>query len=282
MSCMGILGLLLASSLSGCSAAPPRPLAGQPAATPPVSLIPWAFIPAGRFDMGNPYDRGQMPLHIVLVSGFWMDRTEVTNGQYEQCVLAGVCDLPASSSSYSRPAYFDNSQYSTYPVVYVDWNDADSFCRWAGGRLPTEAEWEHAARGSDDRRYPWGDQAPERSLSNFDFNVGDTAPVGIHPLGASPYGVLDMAGNVEEWVADWFEAGYASQSPISDPEGPANTGVRVVRGGSWLDNLNMVRADIRLGYPPDSAFINLGFRCAESTWATPWGTLGSAGRPNLR
>jgi eukaryotic-like serine/threonine-protein kinase len=229
--------------------------------------------------MGNAVDRGEMPLHRVELRGFWIDPTEVTNAQYSQCMQQGVCRAPARSSSYSRPDYFGNPVYAAYPVVYVTWDDADTFCRWAGGRLPTEAEWEWAARGSDERLYPWGNQAPAPVLLNFDFSVGDTSTVGNYPAGASPYGVLDMAGNVAEWVADWFENDYYAQSPLSDPMGPAATGVRVIRGGSWLDNGNMVRVDLRIGYPPDSAFADIGFRCAESTGPSPGGPLATGRRP---
>ncbi len=231
--------------------------------------------------MGNTYDRGEMPLHRVLLSSFWMDRTEVDNEEYGQCVAKGVCQPPASFSSYSRPDYFGNALYAAYPVIYVTWDDADTFCRWAGGRLPTEAEWERAARGGMGGTYPWGDQPPADSQSNFGFDVGDTSPVGAYPSGASPDGVLDMAGNVAEWVADWFQRDYYSLAPLSDPSGPGATGARVVRGGSWLDDSNMVRADLRLGYPPDSAYVNLGFRCAESTWALP-GLPGAVGGIILR
>lgn len=263
------LGLLLAATLSGCAPeAVPVP-AAAPLQILPIDLIPRVFIPAGEFEMGNSRDRGDMPRHLVQLRDFWIDRTEVTNAQYAQCVLEGVCHPPARSDSYTRPDYFGNPVYGNYPVIYVDWNDADTFCRWAGGRLPTEAEWERAARGSDERMYPWGDETPRPTLVNFRFSIGDTSPVGSYPSGASPYGVLDMAGNVAEWVADSFEGDYYAQSPLSDPTGPVITGTHVVRGGSWLDNPNMVRADLRFGYPSDSAFVNLGFRCAESTWASP-------------
>ncbi len=244
--------------------------------------ISWVLIPPGQFQMGNGYDRGEMPPHRVLLSSFWMDRTEVTNAQYEECVTDAACDPPVRFSSYCRPQYFDDPEYNAYPVVYVNWDDADTYCRWAGGRLPTEAEWEYAARGSDDRSYPWGNQTPERSMLNFDFSVGDTSPVGSYPLGSSPYGVLDMAGNVAEWVADFFENNHYLQSPLSDPTGPVATNAHVVRGGSWLDDPNMVRSDLRLGYPTDSAYTNLGFRCAESTEALPWGTLGMPVSRTLR
>ncbi len=278
---MGALGLLLAATLSSCSPRAVHPSPGSPSLEPLIDRMHLVFIPAGQFGMGNTYDRGVMPLHRVLLRGFWMDRTEVSNAEYGQCVAEGVCQPPTSFSSYTRSEYFGNPTYAAYPVIYVSWDDANSFCRWAGGRLPTEAEWEHAARGEAGGMYPWGDQPPTDSLSNFGFGVGDTSPVGNYPSGASPYGVLDMAGNVAEWVADWFENDYYSLAPLSDPMGPGETGAHVVRGGSWLDNAIMVRSDLRLGYPPDSAYVNLGFRCAESAQALP-GLAGAAGGTILR
>ncbi len=276
------LALLLVAGLPACAPAEAPASAGHRPASPPIDRISWILIPAGDFQMGNTGDRGEMPLHRVLLSSYWMDRTEVTNAQYKECVMSRACDPPVSFRSYSRPRYFDDPAYGAYPVVYVNWNDADTYCRWAGGRLPTEAEWEYAARGPDDRRYPGGNETPERPLLNFDFSIGDTSPAGSYPLGSSPYGVLDMAGNVSEWVSDFFESGYYLQSPLSDPTGPAATDAHVVRGGSWLDDPNMVRSDLRLGYPSDSAYVNLGFRCAESRRAAPWGTLGAIGRHTLR
>jgi formylglycine-generating enzyme required for sulfatase activity len=232
--------------------------------------------------MGNGQDKGVMPPHPVQLRSFWIDRIEVTNAQYAHCVMERVCQPPVRVSSYSRPEYFRNPKYDSYPVIYVTWNDADSFCRWADGRLPTEAEWERAARGLDRRYYPWGNAAPEPSRLNFDFSFGDTSPAGSFPFGASPYGVLDMAGNIAEWVADWFQLDYYATSPISDPTGPVATKSHVVRGGSWPDDPNVVRSDLRVGYLPDSAFVNIGFRCAESTWAPPGGTLGAAGPRTIR
>jgi formylglycine-generating enzyme required for sulfatase activity len=278
---MGTLGLLLSAALSGCA---PESIAAEPTLIPTAPLVdqtPLVFIPAGGFEMGNAYDLDEMPPHRVLLPGFWIDKTEVTNAEYAQCVQQDVCQPPLRRSSYSRPDYIGNPKYDSYPVIYVTWDDADTFCWWAGRRLPTEAEWEHAARGDDGRIYPWHDQPPQPSLLNFDFSVGDTSPVGSYLSGASPYGVLDMSGNVSEWVADWFEKDYYSQSPIYDPMGPAATKARVVRGGSWLDNPNMVRVDLRVGYPPDSAFVNLGFRCAESVLSSQ-GTAPAVGHRALR
>ena len=214
----------------------------------------------------------------MLLRSFWIDQTEVTNGQYAHCVEQRVCQPPQRIASYSIPDYYGNAEYDQYPVIYVNWDDADTFCRWAGRRLPTEAEWERAARGTDERIYPWGDQAPQAGLLNYNLRVGDTAPVGSYPAGASPYRVMDMAGNVAEWVSDWYDPAYYSESAYSDPGGPIATKYRVVRGGSWLDNQYSVRAGLRHFYPPDSAFINLGFRCAESTPAPPASYMGGGHR----
>ncbi len=278
----GASALFLVVCVSGCTpGAPAAAAAVIPTQAALIERMPRVLIPAGDFLMGTTQDKAAMPPHGVELRSFWIDRTEVTNAQYAQCVLQSVCQAPVRSNSYSRPTYFGNPQYADYPVIYVNWDDADTFCRWAGGRLPTEAEWERAARGTDLRLYPWGDQMPDPSLSNYDFSVGDTSRVGAYPFGASPSDVLDMAGNVAEWVADWFDSSYYSQSPLSDPMGPLATGARVVRGGSWLDDPNMVRSDLRLGYPPDSAYIDLGFRCAESTLALP-GFAAGAQRHTLR
>ncbi len=223
------------------------------------------YVPEGEFQMGAEDGRDdEMPAHTVYLDAFWIDQTEVTNGMYSLCVQAGVCDPPNGEGSYSRGAYHGEVQYADYPVINVDWYDAMAYCEWAGRRLPLEAEWEKAARGMDGRVYPWGNASPSNSLLNYNANIGDTTEVGSYPDGASPYGALDMAGNVWEWVADWYDEDYYSNSPASNPLGPSNGDYRALRGGSWLNNEVVVRSACRIGDEPDFWDSLFGFRCALS------------------
>jgi formylglycine-generating enzyme required for sulfatase activity len=224
-----------------------------PPAPTVVSTAGMALIPAGDFFMGSP---GSESSHCL--GQFYIDIYEVTNGDYAACVQAGACDPPRKSSSESRDYYFSNPQYQQYPVVYVSWYDARTFCEWKGKRLPTEAEWEKAARGTDRRVYPWGSQFDGRRLNYCDancryryrdggFNDGyaDTAPIGNYATGTSPYGVHDMAGNVSEWVAD-------SQGSL-----------RVVRGGCWHSLATYARTFARWTNSPSAVDNGVGFRCAR-------------------
>ena len=217
------------------------------------------YVPAGTFSMGsNAGDKDEKPVHKVYLDGYWIDKYEVTNVQYAKCVAAGVCVKPSDTQ------YFENSQYANHPVMYVSWHNANEYCEWAGRRLSTEAEWEKAARGTDGRTYPWGENI-SCEYAQYSSCGGRTVEVGSLPKGASPYGALDMAGNVWEWVADWYDAGYYSKSPAENPGGPASGEYRVLRGGSWLYIEGGVRSADRRGYSPDDASNHFfGFRCASS------------------
>ena len=223
------------------------------------------YVPAGEFTMGSPDGVGysdEQPQHPVFLDAYWIDQTEVTNAMYEKCVNSGACTEPASKSTSTRDSYYGNSQYDDYPVVYVDWKQAQAYCEWAGRELPTEAQWEKAARGTDGRTYPWGDRSPDTSMANFNDHVGDTTEVGKYPEGASPYGALDMAGNVWEWVSDWYGS-YPSGS-VTDPQGPSTGDYRVLRGGSWDNSSSNIRSAIRIRINPTFTFNFSGFRCALS------------------
>jgi serine/threonine-protein kinase len=217
------------------------------------------YVPAGTFSMGsNDGESDEKPVHEVYLDGYWIDKYEVTNVQYAKCVAAGVCVKPSDTQ------YFENSQYANHPVMYVSWHNANEYCEWAGRRLSTEAEWEKAARGTDGRTYPWGENI-SCEYAQYSSCGGRTVEVGSLPKGASPYGALDMAGNVWEWVADWYDAGYYSKSPAENPGGPASGEYRVLRGGSWLYIEGGVRSADRRGYSPDDASNHFfGFRCASS------------------
>jgi formylglycine-generating enzyme required for sulfatase activity len=172
-------------------------------------------------------------------------------------VQAGQCNIPEDVSHYN------SSVYENYPVVYVSWYDAQEYCAWVGRRLPTEAEWEKAARGTDGRIYPWGNQI-NCNYSNYRDCIGATRSVGSYPQGASPYGAMDMVGNVREWTADWYDANYYTVSPRENPTGPANGDYRVLRGGSCCNDDGFARGADRNWNIPGSTRVIYGFRCAAS------------------
>ena len=223
------------------------------------------LVTAGEFEMGSGgEEKNEEPIHKVFLDSYWIDQTEVTNAQYQMCVELDGCSVPKNTSSATQEFYYGNLTFADYPVINVDWNQASDFCRWAGRRLPTEAEWEKAARGVDKRIYPWGNDSPNVNLLNFQRSNGDTNKVGSYPDGASPYGVLDMSGNVYEWVSDWYAIYYYSDSPYQNPQGPLTGTSHLFRGGSWYSyDPNFFRAAYRNGrYSSDYFGPLTGFRCA--------------------
>ena len=232
-------------------------------------------IPAGYFQMGcDPAHNGgydcsadELPLHTVYLNTYRIDKYEVTNAGYARCVASGNCAAPYDRSSSTRASYYDNSTYANHPVIHVDWQDAANYCAWAGKRLPTEAEWEKAARGTTVIAYPWGDAAPTCDVTNgyiSEYCVGDTTPVGLYPLGTSPYGVMDMAGNVWEWVNDWYDSRYYNGSPASNPLGSITGMYKVLRGGGWALDNGALRVACRGNLQSNNRYAHVGFRCAAS------------------
>jgi len=230
------------------------------------------YVPAGEFWMGSTdqeidaalaackecereWFAIEQPQHKVRLEAFWIDRTEVTNVQYRRCVAASVCSPPGMFISASRDRYYDDPKFDDYPVVYVTWDQARTYAEWAGGRLPTEAEWEYACRGPGGEIYPWGDSAPSDSLLNYGGHVGDTTKVGSYPDGRSWCGALDMGGNVWEWTQSLDKAyPYAA---LDSRENLDLGGIRVVRGGAFYDASGAVRCACRGGFNPAQ---DVGFR----------------------
>ncbi len=243
-----------------------RPLPTVVARTRQADGMVMVLVPAGPFLMGstrNPpsVEGNETPRHSVTLDAFWIDRTEVSNDQYRSFVKATGHLPPDCTIDPHYPTYKDTSM-GDYPVACVAWQDAADYCRWAGGRLPTEAEWEKAARGTDGRTYPWGNLWPTCSRANFDDCCADEAlPVGGRPAGVSPYGTLDMAGNVEEWVNDWFADDYYSSSPSGNPQGPYAGTAKVARGGDWILGSTSVRTAARAPRGLTVEWTNIGFRC---------------------
>lgn len=225
------------------------------------------YVPSGTFTMGSETgDANERPVHNVWLNGFWIDRYEVTNAQYRKCEAAGICKRPAYIESNKRSNYYISSEYDNYPVIFVSSDDAATYCQWVGKRLPTEAEWEKAAswdwRTGTKLIWPWGNTFDDSKVRNGSRD--DTSRVGKYPQGASPYGAMDMAGNVLEWTADYYAADYYATSPSSNPKGPATGYGRVVRGGTWWDTETDLRTTRRRYKPANAREAYLGFRCARN------------------
>ena len=243
------------------------------------------YVPEGEFEMGSQDGLSdEKPVHTVYLNAYWIDRTEVTNAMFSAFINDTSYQTDADKAGFSWA--FNGSKWEKisranwqhphglssslsgleeHPVAHISWNDAQAYCEWAGRRLPTEAEWEKAARGMDGRIYPWGNQVPNASLSNYSLNIGDTTTVGSYADGASPYGALDMAGNVWEWVADWYGRGYYnSQNDWTNPVGPSSGVYRMMRGGSWNTHPAAICTFSRFWYYPSNTNIVNGCRCALS------------------
>ncbi len=269
---------------------PGPPLAGLRAASaPPITAneldaepLRWTtdsmvMFARSSFYMGCPRrgdpdcERDEKPAFRVQLSRFAIDRLEVTQAEYQQCVAAGGCTpldtrhcFVWNGRSFARGGQIpEELLQAEHPVVCVDWLQAATYCDQVGKRLPTEAEWERVAAGSEQRRYPWGDEAPTCARAQYDGCWDHTRPVAIRPAGATPEGVEDLAGNASEWVLDWYSK-FAYARPFrSDPTGPDAGQVRVVRGGSYYDGPSALRAAYRYGLNPKSSFSTVGFRCAR-------------------
>ncbi len=237
----------------------PAPLISTQMKISEIDAMPQMFVPAGEFEMGFS-NTGNAPKHTVYLDAFWMDQIEVTNAMYLQCMQAGGCSAPAVvNETYSQWIFRE------HPITYVTWFQAEAYCAWANRRLPTEAEWEKAARGTDGRAYPWGNEAPNPRLANFEETLFHEAISAYrYPLGASPYGVLNMSGNVREWVFDWYADDYYQNSPYANPQGPPTGGERSLRSGSYNEDRREIRVFHRYNHVPDSPGLSRGFRCAQS------------------
>jgi len=214
------------------------------------------YIPAGDFIMGdNGFDA---PAHSVNLDSYWIQQTKVTNRMYEQCVQAGGCSTP--TQVLGGPV-FSNPEYASHPVVGVTWDQAQAYCTWIQGSLPTEAQWEKGARGLSGNVYPWGSAKPNCDLANNANCYGSTTNVTTYLAGASPFGLLDMAGNVFEWVGDWYDASFYAQSPVANPTGPQSGQYRSIRGSSFESAEEQVASAIRHYNEPADFGRDIGFRC---------------------
>ena len=266
---------LLASNLG------PQPAEAStlPTAVTDAAGVSMRLVPAGEFVMGASADDAlaecmkfkadcqltkftdQEAPHVVYLDSYYMDVYEVTNALYKACVDAGACDQPAETKMLKGINYYGNRNYDNYPVIEVTWEQSKNYCEWRGMRLPTEAEWEKAARGIDGRTYPWGEKL-DNSFANYASRFGTTSPVDKYESGKSPYGMYDMAGNVLEWVADWYAPDYYQNSPARNPLGPDSGDARVLRGGDWRKDGSLLSVSSREKVTPDYEDFNIGFRCA--------------------
>jgi formylglycine-generating enzyme len=261
--------LLLFTVMTGAAgaSAPSKEIIGKDGA-------PMILIPEGIFPMGVPKgarDGGmdERPNHDVFVDTFYIDKYELTNGRYLQFVTETGHRTPQHPTDPKKGIWKGNmmpESIANLPVINVDWYDANTYCQWAGKRLPTEAEWEKAAKGPNDWRFPWGNVEPTMEHLNFNQSWRGEATlteVGIYEKGKSPYGVYDVAGNVWEWVADWYDPGYYAISPAQNPQGPENGTHKTLRSSGWQGETPQVRIFTRIKSLPTDRNNSTGFRCAQ-------------------
>ncbi len=238
------------------------------------------YIPAGAFQMGSEDgDSDEDPVHEVYLDAYWMDEHEVTNAQFVEflkdqgnqtegsTIWLDVGD-PDVLIEKSGGEWIPDSGYGDHPVVEVTWYGARAYCEWAGRRLPTEAEWEKTARGElEGKKYPWGDESPvceAGAINGAQYYGCSGSTIPVKSYAPNGYGLYDMAGNVWEWAADWYDGDYYSSTPYENPQGPDDGTYRVLRGSSWLDNSDSLRVANRFGTNLDDSYYNVGFRCAAS------------------
>ena len=257
---LSVLWLLMAVTCAACVAKP------TPTPTPEITGkdgAPMMLVPSGEFTMGsNASFAHEQPLHRITLDAFYMDKYEVTVGQYAKFLEAMSLSAPPDWNVMNQPLHQNR------PVVNMSWSDANLYCRWAGKRLPTEAEWEKAARGTDGRIYPWGNDPLDQLRANYGketwANHAALAPVGSLELGRSLYGIYDLAGNAWEWVSDWYDKDYYEKSPSQNPNGPEQGATKVLRGGSWYANLGYLKSTYRFNIAPSARDSDFGFRCAKT------------------
>jgi formylglycine-generating enzyme required for sulfatase activity len=233
---------------------------GPPGVPPDMAAVGAGLFKRGCNAMveGPCSESNSLPFQEITLSDYWIDRTEVTQSAYQMCVTAGTCTPPAGD--------FDPVTKPDHPVERVSWQQATTYCTWVGKRLPTEAEWEKAARFVDGRKYPWGNTVEDCTKAHWNECPGafEPTPVATHLAGDSPYGLHDMAGNVWEWVADWYDANYYQTAPNVDPTGPASGTLKVLRGGSAKNGATSMQASRRGFAAPADQTDEVGFRCART------------------
>ena len=246
----------------------------KPAAAPhpPAALLgqdgaPMVWVPAGEFTMGSEQgDDDEQPIHRVVLDSFYLDTFEVTNGRFAKFVAAIQSEPPWGFADQETPVV-----QADRPVRWVNWLEATGYCLWAGKRLPTEAEWEKAARGTDGRTYPWGNDPPTAAHAVFGLTEGaeTVSSIGNRHLGSSPYGVHDLAGNLYEWVTDWYDEAFYTRPPARNPRGPVEGTTKVQRGGSYINGPYRLRSAFRTKGDPTEHDPHVGFRCAHDAPALP-------------